>query len=61
MKKRAPRELSIIAGLADPHLNQGAAGRFDEIMASYIVTMTILTGVVRRAIPPAADDQPYQK
>jgi simple sugar transport system permease protein len=30
-------------------------------MAPYIVTMIILTGVVRRAIPPAAEGQPYEK
>lgn len=61
MKKRAPLELDIIAGLADPHLNQGSVGRFDEIMALYIVTMIILTSVVGRAIPPAADGQPWEK
>jgi hypothetical protein len=30
MKKRAPLELAMIAGLGDIHLNPGAAGRFNE-------------------------------
>ena len=89
----------MIAGLADTHLNQSAAGRVNEdmtagkgfidlaamifgfadsfqvklqilrvptpseflLMAPYIVTRMIVTGVVGCAIPPAADGQPYEK
>ncbi len=31
------------------------------LMAPYIVTMIVLTGIVGKAIPPAADGQPYEK
>ncbi|MCC7119407.1 MAG: ABC transporter permease [Anaerolineales bacterium] len=31
------------------------------LMAPYIVTMIVLTGIIGRAIPPAADGQPYEK
>lgn len=34
MKKRAPLELGTIAGLADTHLNQSGAGRFNEDMTA---------------------------
>jgi simple sugar transport system permease protein len=30
-------------------------------MAPYIITMIVLTGLIGRAIPPAADGQPYEK
>lgn len=31
------------------------------LMAPYIITMIVLTGIIGRAIPPAADGQPYEK
>ncbi len=57
---------SMIFGFADSLqvklqiLRVGIPSEF-LLMAPYIVTMLVLTGIVGRANPPAADGQPYEK
>ncbi len=57
---------SLIFGLADALQVKMAILRVPIpseflLMAPYLVTIIVLSGVVGRAIPPAADGQPYVK
>ena len=57
---------SLIFGFADSLQNKLALLRTPIpsqflLMAPYVATMIALAGLVGRAIPPAADGQPYEK